>query len=140
MDDFGHVQKYARPESDLSVPIARKENMAHLVTHPSPYRAFESLPHFPRIDIPQELATKAIQAIADVCGVTVDDLREIYSTSGTDFIDSLALDSLLSLDLIATLTDIGVEVPRSAGGPYLVQEVFEGFLGSLISQLTESDS
>ena len=138
VDESGHVEKSAGPKSDLSVPVAKKENTAHLVTHPSPYRELESLPSFPRIEIPQELATKAIEAIAYVCGVTVDELRGICSTSGPDFIDSLGLDSLSSIELIFTLTDIGVEIPRSATGGYLVQEVFEGFLGSFILQLTES--
>ena len=136
VDEFGYVEKFAGPKSDLPVP---KENMAYLVTHPSPYRAFESLPSFPRIEIPQELATKAMEAIADVCGMTGDELRGICSTNGPDFIDSLGLDSLSSIELIFTLTDIGVEIPRSATGGYLVQEVFEGFLESFILQLTESD-
>ena len=138
VDESGHVEKFAGPKSDLSVPIAKKGKMAHLMTHPSPYRALESLPSFPRIEIPQELATKAITAIADVCGVTVDELREICGTSGPDFIDSLGLDSLLSMELIFTLTDIGVDIPKSATGGYLVQEIFEGFLASFILQLTES--
>ena len=138
VNESGHVEKFAGPKSHLPVPIAKKENMAHLVTHPSPYRAFDSLPSFPRIDIPQERATKAFTAIADVCGMTVDELRGICSTGGPDFIDSLGLDSLSSLELIFTLTDIGVEIPRSATGGYLVQEVFEGFLGSFILQLSES--
>ena len=138
VDESGHIEKFAVPKSDLSVPVVKQENMAHLVTHPSPYREFESLPCFPRIEIPQDLAKKAIEAIADVCGVTVDELRGICRTSGPDFIDSLGLDSLSSLELIFTLTDIGVEIPRSATGGYLVQEVFEGFLGSFILQLTES--
>lgn len=138
VDESGHVEKFAGPKSNLTVPIAQKENMAHMVTHPSPYRAFESLPSFPRIDIPQELATKAIEAIADVCGMTVDELQGICSTGGPDFIDSLALDSLSSIELIFTLTDIGVEIPKSATGGYLVQEVFEVFLESFILQLTKS--
>lgn len=138
IDESGHFAKFAGPKSNLSVPIAQKENMAHLVTHPSPYRAFEFLPSFPRIDISQELATKAIRTIADVCGMTVDELRGICSTGEPDFIDSLGLDSLESIELIFALTDIGVEVPKSAARGYLRQEVFEGFLGSFILQLTES--
>ena len=138
VDEFGHVAKFAGPKSDLPGPNAKKENMAHLVTHPSPYRAFESLPSFPTIELAPELATKAMQAIADVCGVSVDELRVICNTNGPDFIDSLGLDSLSSIELIFTLTDIGVEIPRSANGGYLVQEIFGGFLKSFILQLTES--
>lgn len=63
--------------------------------------------------------------------MTVDELRELCG-SDPDFIDSLGLDSLLSIEVIATVTDLGVEVPRSATGSYLVQEVFESFLGSFI--------
>ena len=137
VDEFGYVEKFAGPKSDLPASNAKKENMAYLVTHPSPYRAFESLPSFPRIEISQEVATKAMQAIADVCGVTVDELREICSTDGPDFIDSLGLDSLSSLQLISKLRRIGVEIPRSVTRRYLVQEVFEGFLESFILQISE---
>ena len=143
LDESGHVEKFAGPKSDPSVPNAKEENMAHLVTHPSPYRAFESLPSFSRIEIPQELAMKATEAISDVSGMTVDELRGICSTRKPDFVDTLGLDSLSSIDLISTLIDIGIEIPRSAtcflDRRYLVQEIFEGFLGSFILQLTESD-
>lgn len=61
----------------------------------------------------------------------MNELQEICS-SDPDFIDSLGLDSLLSLEVIATITELGVEVPRSATGSYLVQEIFESFLESFI--------
>lgn len=51
--------------------------------------------------------------------MTVDDLREICGND-PDFIDSLGLDSFLSIKVISTITKLGVEVPKSATGSYLV--------------------
>ena len=105
--------------------------LGNRVAHPSPYRAFESLPPFLRIDVSQETAIKTIRSIADNCGMTVHELREICG-SDPDFIDSLGLDSLLSMVIVATMTELGVEVPRSATGSYLEREVFKSFLESFI--------
>ena len=74
---------------------------------------------------------KAIRSIADNCGMTVHELREICG-SDPDFIDSLGLDSLLSMVIVATITELGVEVPRSATGSYLEREIFKSFLESFI--------
>ena len=63
--------------------------------------------------------------------MTVDEFRDICG-SDPDFIDSLGLDSLLSIQVIATMTNLGIGVPRSATGSYLVQEIFESFLESFI--------
>ena len=41
-------------------------------------------------------------------------------------------DSLLSIEVIATITKLGVEVLRSATGSYLLQEIFESFLETFI--------
>ena len=130
-DGFGQFAKDANPERVLAVRTTNAGVLANRATHPSPYRTLESLPSFPRIDVPQKIAVEAIKAIAEICGVTVDELREICG-SDPDFIDSLGLDSLLSIEVIATITDLGVEVPRSATGSYLVQEIFESFLESFI--------
>lgn len=124
-DELGRVAKV------LTVQTTDDGVLANRATHPSPYRKLESLPSFPRINVSQETAIRAIKAIAEICGVTVNELQEICS-SDPDFIDSLGLDSLLSLEVIATITELGVEVPRSATGSYLVQEIFESFLESFI--------
>ena len=134
LDEFGHVEKFAGPKIDVSVPMM--ENMAHLVTPPSPHRAFEHLPSFPRIEVPAELATKTIRSIADVCDVTVDELREVCSTSGPGFMDSLGLDSLSRTQLMSDLQGV---IGMSGADPYLlIEEVSESFLGSLILQLSDS--
>lgn len=78
-----------------------------------------------------EIAIRAIEAIAEICELTVDELREICG-SDADFTDSLRLDSLLRLEVIDTITRLGVEVPGSAAGSYLAQEVFGSFLKSLV--------
>ena len=133
VDESGHLQKAS---SNRASVLPAQTTLTHgssqyLVTHPSPYRAIASLPSFPRVDIPQDVAVRAINDIAEICGLTVQELREICSRD-PDFIDSLGLDSLLSIVIIDSLTKLGVEVPRSATGSYLVQEVFELFLGSFI--------
>ena len=74
---------------------------------------------------------RAIKAIAEIYKVTNDELRKIYATD-PDFIDSLRLNSLLSIEIIHTITELGVKVPRSAAGSFLVQEIFGGFLESFI--------
>lgn len=130
-DEFGHFAKSANSGSVLSLRTTNDRILANRATHPSPYRNLESLPSFPKINVSQETALEAIKAIADICGVTVDELREICG-SDPDFIDSLGLDSLLSIEVIATITNLGIEVPRSATGSYLVQEIFESFLESFI--------
>lgn len=130
-DEFGQLEKCANRGSVLSVQTTKDGNQENRVTHPSPYRAFKSLPPFPRIDVSQEIAIRAMTAIAEIFGVSVDELREICS-SDPDFIDSLGLDSLLSIEVIATITKLGFEVPRSATGSYLVPEIFESFLESFI--------
>ena len=130
-DETGQLEKCANRGSALVVQTAKDGVLGNRVTHPSPYRAFESLPSFPRIDVSQETAIIAMRSIAEICGVTVNELREICGRD-PDFIDSLGLDSLLSIEVIATMTKLGVEVPRSATGSYLVQEIFESFLESFI--------
>lgn len=130
-DEFGQFAKDANPERVLTVRTTNDGVLASRATHPSPYRTLEFLPSFPRINVSQEIAIEAIKAIADICGLTVDELREICG-SDPDFIDSLGLDSLLSIEVIATITNLGIEVPRSATGSYLVQEIFESFLESFI--------
>ena len=97
------------------------------MAHPNPYRAFGSLPPFSRIDVSQETAIKAIRSIADNCGMIVYELREICGND-PNFIDSLGLDSLLSMVIVATMTELGVEVPRSATGSYLEREYLRAFL------------
>ena len=106
--------------------------MRHLVTHPSPYRVLESLPSFPKIEVSQDLATKALIVIAETCGMTVEALQGICDDDVPDSIDSLGLDSLLSIQTIRNLRSLGVEIPSLATGSYLVQDVFEGFLESFI--------
>ena len=105
--------------------------MEHPTTHPSPYRVSESLPSFPRTNVSPEVATKAIEAVAEVCGVTIDGLRDIRD-AGSDFNDSIRLDSLLNLQVIHTLIKLGIRIPGSATGAYLGQKSFEGFLESFI--------
>lgn len=73
-----------------------------LVTYPDRGRAIASLPFFPRVEISQELAVRAIKAIAEICGATVHELQEICSRK-PDFIDYLGLDSLLSIAIIERL-------------------------------------
>ena len=130
-NNSGHFTKCVNPDSTLAVQTNNDSVLMGRVTHPSPYRRLESLPSFPRTDVSQEIAVRAIGAIAEICGVTVDELRRICDND-PDFIDSLGLDSLLSIEVIDTITKLGVEVPRSATGSFLVQEVFESFLESFI--------
>ena len=130
-DEFGRFAKVANPASVLSPRTTNDRILANRATHPSPYRSLESLPSFPRINVSQDIAIEAIKAIAEICGVTVDELREICA-GDPDFIDSLGLDSLLSIEITGTITDLGIEVPRSVKGSYLVQEIFESFLESFI--------
>lgn len=126
-NNSGHFAKCVNPDSALAVQTNNDSVLKGRVTHPSPYRRLESLPSFPRTGVSQETAVRAIGAIAEICGVTIDELRNICD-SDPDFIDSLGLDSLLSIEVIDTITKLGVEVPRSATGSFLVQEIFESFL------------
>lgn len=96
IDEFGKLQKYADTNSE-PVQIAERRILEHPVTHPSPYRANDHLPPCPRINVSQEVATRAITAIAADCGATVGELREMCR-HGSDLIDSLGLDSLMSLE------------------------------------------
>ncbi len=134
VDEFGHLEKVGKV---IPAQTAKKGMPGHFVAHPSPHKAYETLPSFPRFDVSQEVATEAIMAIADICTVTVDELREICS-SGPDFIDSLGLDSLLSLEVIDTMTKLGVNIPRTATGSYF-QEDFQGFLGSFILEYIDAE-
>ena len=133
VDESLHSEKQSTSrESILPVQTAvMNDRPQHLVTHPSPYRAIAPLLSFPRVEVSEELAVRAIKVIAEISEVTVQELREICSRK-PDFIDSLGLDSLLSIAIIERLTKLGVEVPRSATGSYLVPEVFELFLESFI--------
>ena len=130
-NESGYFAKCAKPEIILTTQANKDRVLEGRAIHPSPYRRLESLPSFPKTDVSQEIAIKAISAIAEVCGVTDDELRKICG-SDPDFIDSLGLDSLLSIEVIDTITKLGVEVPRSATGSFLVQEIFESFLESFI--------
>ena len=79
-DNSGQLVKCANLESGLSVQTANDGGLGNRVTHPSPYRAFESLPSFPRIDSSQETAITAMRSMAEICGMTVNELREICSS------------------------------------------------------------
>lgn len=101
INECGHIGKDGKLKSVLLVQPVENEIPEHFVIHPSPHRAFESLPSFTRTDVSQEIAVRAIKAIAEICGLTVDELREICG-SGPVFIDSLDLDLLLSIEIINT--------------------------------------
>ena len=136
VDEFGHLEKVGKV---IPAQTAKKGMPGHFVAHPSPprpHKAYETQPSLPRIDVSQEVATEAIRAIADICSVTVDELREICG-NGPDFIDSLGLDSLLSLEVIDTMTKLGVNIPRTATGSYF-QEDFQCFLGSFILEYIDA--
>ena len=131
-DESVHFKQSTSRESILPVQTAvMNDRPQHLVTHSGPYRAIAPLPSFPRVEVSKEFAVRAIKVIAEIFEVTVQEVREICSRK-PDFIDSLGLDSLLSIAIIGRLTKLGVEVPRSATGSYLVPEVFELFLESFI--------
>lgn len=105
--------------------------------HASPRTASEPSPSFPQTDVSQEIAAKAINAIAEICGVTVDELRSICD-SGPEFIDLLGLDSLLSLEVEFAIEKVGVSLPRSATGSYLAQKDFEIFLESFVVEYIDA--
>lgn len=131
-DESGQLEKCARPEGVFQVQTTKDGILEDRATHSSQYRAFRSLPYSSsRINVSYEIAIRAIEAIAEICELTVDELREICG-SDADFTGSLRLDSLLRLEVIDTITRLGVEVPGSAAGSYLAQEVFGSFLKSLV--------
>ncbi len=85
-DESGQFERCSNLESALSVQTAKDGVLGNRVTHPGPYRAFESLPSFPRIDVSKETAITAMRSIAEICGVTENALREICG-SDPDFSD-----------------------------------------------------
>lgn len=136
-NESGNFVKGAGPRSGSPVPNAKNKTMEQHVPHASPRTASESLPSFPQTDVSQEIATKAINAIAEICGVTVDELRSICD-SGPEFIDLLGLDSLLSLEVEFAMEKLGVSLPRSATGSYLAQKDFEIFLESFVVEYIDA--
>ena len=133
-NDSGHFDKLVEQKSVLPVPTAKNEIMEQLVTHSSPS---ESLSPSPRTVISQDIAAKAISAIAEICGVTVDELRSICG-SGPDLSDSLGFDSLLILEIEFAIEELGVAIPRSAKGPYLPRKDLGVFLESFILEYIDA--
>lgn len=116
------------------MPTIKNETMAQVVPHPSPHPASESLPSLFQPKVSPEIAGKAINAIAEICGMTTDELRSICS-SGPGFIDSLVFDSLLSIQTEFAIEELGVVLPRSATGSYLSPKTLRSF-SSLLSRST----
>ena len=110
-----HSGNLIEQQSVLLVPTAKNEIMEQFVIHPTPS---ESLPHFPRSDVPQDVAAKAISCIAEICGVTLDELRSMCG-SGSNLLDSLGFDSLITLAMVSAIRNLGIEIPRPAYGPDL---------------------
>ena len=104
VDESIHFEKKSKSgEFVLSGQIAAMNKRSQqLVTYPGRGRAIAPLSFFPRVEITQELAVRAIMAIAEICGATVHELQEICSRK-PDFIDYLGLDSLLSIAIIERL-------------------------------------
>lgn len=136
-NESGNFVKAAGPRSVSPVPTAKNETMEQLVTHPSPHTASKTLPSLSQTKVSHEIAAKAINAIAEICGVTVDELRSICD-SGPEFIDSLGLDSLSSLEVTFAMEKLGVSLPRSATGSYLAQKDFEIFLESFVVEYIDA--
>lgn len=136
-NDSGYFVKAAGLQSVSPVPTAKNETMEQLVPHPGPHKASESLPSLSQTEVSHEIAAKAINAIAEICGVTVDELRSICG-SGPGFIDSLGFDSLLSLEVEFAIEELGVVLPRSATGQYLAQKDLEIFLESFIVEYIDA--
>lgn len=104
VDESIHFEKKSKNEKSVSPGqiAAMNERSQQLVTHPDRGRAIVSLPFIPRVEISQELAVRAIKAIAEICGATVHELQEICFRK-PDFIDYLSLNSLLSVAIIERL-------------------------------------
>ncbi|KAF6221184.1 hypothetical protein HO133_002039 [Letharia lupina] len=64
-DESGQYGRCANVERVFPIQPTKDGILENRVTHPSPYRAFESLPPFPRIDVSQEIAIRAMRAIGD---------------------------------------------------------------------------
>ena len=126
----GHNEEFVKPKSVLSVPTAKNKIMEHLVTHLSPHRAFESTSSFPRLGVSQEIAAKAVVAVAEIIEMPEDELREMCC-SDPHFIHCLGLDSLLKLEIMFAIMELGIEIPEF---PEIVHAVFANFLQSFLME------
>ena len=76
----------------------------------------------------QEIAAKAVVAVAEIIEMPEDELREMCC-SNPHFIHCLGLDSLLKLEIMFAV--LGVEIPEF---PELVHGVFANFLQSFLME------
>ena len=84
----------------------------------------------------QTTAAKATSAIAEICGVTPDELRSICA-SGPCLSDSLGFDSLMVLEMESAIEELGVEIARPAGRSDL-GKFLESFIWSTLMRWTGS--
>lgn len=112
-------------------PFAKNENSTSL---PSTSRV--DYPLLDKVIVSQQTAKQVIDTIADIVGLSVSELLDVNASQGG--LDSLGIDSLLSLAILSKLTLIGIPVPQaSISNGFLLQENFETFLESLIMKCSE---
>ena len=132
-NESGHLIKYAKPES---VQPDMNKLSEYTVPCSNLSRTCEALPSYPQINVSQEIATKVVRAFEKIVMIPVLELRESWGRRIT-IADDFGLDSLLSIELIYTLKELGIEVPGSGRGSYLEPSIIQEFLGTCILKYFE---
>ena len=132
-NESGHVIKYSRPES---VQLAKNELSEYTVPCSDLSGICETLPSYPDINVSQEIATKVVRAFEKIVMTPVLELRESWGRRIT-IADDFGFDSLLAIELIYTIKELGVEVPGSDGGSNLEPSIVQRFLGTCILKYFE---